>query len=95
MEPGVSVIVLKGEDFARPLASRVEAFAKTYTDRLTVLDAAAFELPGVSQDTRALISPVILAPILERLTVHLAVARNHPLDQRRITRRSPTDGGTA
>lgn len=83
VEKGVSVVVLKGEDHARPLATRVEAFAKTYTDRLTVLDAAAFDLPGVSQDTRALISPVILATILERLTLHLAVARNHPLDQRR------------
>lgn len=83
VEKGVSVILLKGEDHARPLAARVEAFAKNYTDRLTVLDAAGFGLPGVSAETRALISPVILATILERLTVHLAVARNHPLDQRR------------
>lgn len=83
VEPGVSVVVMKGEDHARLLCDRVEAFARRYTDRLTVLDAAAFEMPGISPDTRALISPVVLATILERLTVHLAVARNHPLDQRR------------
>ena len=83
VEAGVSVVVMKGEDHARPLCDRVEAFARRYTDRLTVLDAAAFEMQGISSETRALISPVILATILERLTVHLAVARNHPLDQRR------------
>jgi fructoselysine-6-phosphate deglycase len=83
VENGVSVIVLKGEDHARPLTDRVEAFARRHTDKLTVLDAAAFDLPGMSPETRALISPVILATVLERLTVHLSVARNHPLDQRR------------
>lgn len=83
VENGISVIVLKGEDYARPLADRVEAFARRYTDKLTVLDAASFELPDLSPEARALISPVILATILERLTVHLARARNHPLDQRR------------
>lgn len=89
VENGVSVIVLKGEDFARPLADRVEAFARRHTDRLTVLDTAGFDLPGLSPETRALISPVILASILERLTVHLAQARHHPLDQRRYYKKVP------
>jgi fructoselysine-6-phosphate deglycase len=83
VEPGVSVVVMKGEDHARPLCDRVEAFARRYTGRLTVLDAAASGMPGISAETRALISPVILATILERLTVRLAAARRHPLDQRR------------
>ena len=48
VEPGVSVIVFKGEDEYRPLADRVEAFARSYTDKLTVLDAATPRLPGVS-----------------------------------------------
>ncbi len=87
VEQDVSVMVLKGEDHARPLCTRVEAFARQHTGKVTVLDAAAFGMPGVSQETRALISPVILATILERLTAHLAVARNHPLDQRRYYRK--------
>ena len=87
VEKGVSVMVLKGEDDARPLCDRVEAFARQYTDRLTVLDAAACAMPGVSPETRALISPVILATMLERLTAHLAVARNHPLNMRRYYRK--------
>ena len=69
--------IFKGEDAYRPLTERVEDFARRYTDKVTVLDAAAFEMPGVSQETRALISPVILATILERLSAHLAVKRNH------------------
>lgn len=83
VEQGVSVIILKGEDAYRPLADRVEAFARQVTDKVTVLDAAVFDLPGMSPETRALISPVILAAIVERLMACLAEARNHPLGQRR------------
>lgn len=83
VEKGVSVIVFKGEDACRPLADRVEAFARQYTDKVTVLDTATFAMPGISEQTRALISPVILATILERLSAHLEVKRNHPLTTRR------------
>jgi fructoselysine-6-phosphate deglycase len=83
VEQGVSVVILKGEDAYRPLADRVEAFARQVTEKVTVLDAAAFALPGISPETRALISPVIFATILERLAARLAEKRNHPLTHRR------------
>lgn len=83
VEKGVSVVIFKGEDAYRPLTDRVEKFARDYTDKVTVLDAAAFDMPGVSPETRALVSPVILATILERLSAHLEVKRNHPLTTRR------------
>ena len=83
VEKGVSVILFKGEDALRPLAERIENFAPNYTDRLTVLDTAEFELPGISADTRALISPVLLATVLERISAHLEVLRDHPLTTRR------------
>jgi len=83
VEKGVSVIILKGEDNCRPLAERVERFASQYSGKVTVLDAATFAMPGISPETRALISPVILATILERLSAHLEVKRNHPLTTRR------------
>ena len=83
VEKGVSVVIFKGEDACRPLTGRVESFARQYTDKVTVLDAAGFAMPGVSPETRALISPVILATILERLSAHLEVKRNHPLTTRR------------
>ena len=65
------------------MADRVEAFARRYTDKVTVLDAAVFELPGVSPETRSLVSPVLLATVLERLSAHLEVVRDHPLTTRR------------
>jgi fructoselysine-6-phosphate deglycase len=87
VEQGVSVFVFKGEDASRPLGDRVEAFAKRYTDKVRVLDAANVALPGISPETRSLISPVILATLLERLSAHLEVLRNHPLTTRRYYKR--------
>lgn len=87
VEPGVSLFIFKGEDACRPLADRVENFAKRYTDKVRVLDAASAQLPGVSDKTRKLISPVILATMLERLSAHLEVLRNHPLTTRRYYKR--------
>jgi fructoselysine-6-phosphate deglycase len=87
LEPGVSVVVLKGEDGGRALCERVEAFAQRYTDRLTVLDTAELELPGISPSTRELLSPVLLATVLERVSAHLEVMRDHPLTTRRYYKR--------
>ena len=87
VEPGVSVFLFKGEDASRPLADRVEAFARRYTNRVRVLDAASVPLPGISPEVRALISPIVLATLLERLSLHLATLRNHPLTTRRYYRR--------
>ncbi|CAN7575199.1 SIS domain-containing protein [Rhizobium sp. LjRoot254] len=87
VEKGVSVILFKGEDALRPLADRVENFAPDYTDRLTVLDTSEFPLPGISPEVRGLISPVLLATVLERISAHLEVMRNHPLTTRRYYKR--------
>jgi len=83
VEPGVSVLVLTGEDQTRPLSQRVEQFAPRFTDKVEVLDTADLSLPGVSASTRALISPVLLATVFERLSAHLEVLRDHPLTTRR------------
>jgi fructoselysine-6-phosphate deglycase len=87
VEKGVSVVMLKGEDEGRPLIERVEQFAAEYTDKYWVIDTADFALPGISQRTRSLISPVLLATALERVSAHLEVLRGHPLTTRRYYRR--------
>ena len=87
VEPGVSVLLLKGEDEYRPLADRVEAFARDKTDRLSVFDTATQDLPGISAETRALISPIVASTMLERVSAHLAEKRSHPLTTRRYYRR--------
>lgn len=87
VENGTSVVIFKGEDQWRPLTDRVEAFARQYTDTLTVLDARDFELPGIGPDLRPLISQVLHSAILERLSAHLEHLRNHSLTTRRYYRR--------
>jgi fructoselysine-6-phosphate deglycase len=87
VEDGVSVVVLSGEDATRPLCERVAAFAPQYTDKVTVLDTAELELPGISARVRELVSPVLLATVLERVSAHLEVLRAHPLTTRRYYKR--------
>ena len=52
-----------------------------------MIDAAQVALPGVRATTRELISPVLLAALLERVSAHLEVLRDHPLTTRRYYRR--------
>jgi fructoselysine-6-phosphate deglycase len=83
VEEGVSVIVFSGEDESRPLTERVAQFAPRFTDKVHVFDTKDFDLPGISAETRALISPVLLATAFERISAHLEILRNHPLTTRR------------
>lgn len=83
LESDTSVILVKGEDEQRPLAERVERFAPTVTKKLRVFDTRDFALPGISDRVRALISPIVLAAIFERLSAHLEIVREHPLTTRR------------
>ena len=87
VEDGVSVLVLKGEGPTRSLEQRVEQFAQQYSDKVEVIDAAECPLPGISPATRELISPVLLATVLERVSAHLEVIRDHPLTTRRYYKR--------
>jgi fructoselysine-6-phosphate deglycase len=87
LEPDVSVLVFAGEDAARPLTDRVTAFASTISEKVVTLDAAEFALPGIVPEVRALISPVVIATALERLSAHIEVLRDHPLTTRRYYRK--------
>jgi fructoselysine-6-phosphate deglycase len=87
LDKDVSIILFKGEDALRPLVERVEAFASNYTEKLHVFDVAEFDTPGISASVRALISAVILATLMERVSAHLEVKRNHPLTTRRYYKR--------
>jgi fructoselysine-6-phosphate deglycase len=89
LDKDVSILLFKGEDALRPLMERVEAFAGKVSDKLQVFDTAAFELPGIGARTRALISPILLATVLERVSAYLETKRNHPLSTRRYYKRLP------
>jgi fructoselysine-6-phosphate deglycase len=87
VDADTSVVLLTNEDPTRALVDRVEAFARRYTEHVLVLDPAAFATPGLSATTRALISPVILACVLERVDAYLEHIRQHPLTTRRYYNR--------
>jgi fructoselysine-6-phosphate deglycase len=83
---GVSCLLFQGEDGSAPLVERVERFVHDHSGRATVLDTARIA-SGLSARTRSLISPIILATVLERVSAHLEVIRDHPLTTRRYYRR--------
>ena len=86
VEEGVSCLLFKGEDGSAPLVERVERFVTDYRGRLAVLDTREIA-QGLSGRVRSLISPIILATALERVSAHLEVIRDHPLTTRRYYRR--------
>ena len=87
IEKNVSLILMRGEDDAGALADRVARFAPQYTDHFTTIDTADFVPEGISARLRALLSPAFMATMLERLSAHLEVMRNHPLVTRRYYKR--------
>lgn len=82
-EEGPNLIILKGEDFARPLVERVIDFSKRYTDRMVIIDTKDYPLPGVAEDLRPYFTPMILSAVLARFSDNLAEIRKHPLSIRR------------
>ncbi|MCB0912229.1 MAG: SIS domain-containing protein [Propionibacteriaceae bacterium] len=87
VEKDVAVVLLTGEDASRPLAERVKAFVPGTGGDLFVIDTAEFELAGIGATTRALVSPIVLATVLERLSVHVEALTGHPLTTRRYYKR--------
>jgi len=81
-----SIVIFKGEDLTRTLTDRVEAFARTLTEHILVIDTKDFSLPGLSDPSRSWMSPMVLATALERISAHLEIIRNHPLTSRRYYR---------
>ncbi|UGB33216.1 SIS domain-containing protein [Metabacillus sp. B2-18] len=89
VEQDTSIILLKGEDKSRTLTERVQRFAEHYSKELTVFDTKDYELKGISPELRRLLSPIILATLLERVSCHLEKERNHPLTTRRYYKKVP------
>lgn len=87
LEPGTSVVILKGEGATRSMDERVHRFTSQVTDEVRVLDSADHALPGVGDENRPLLSHVLHAAVLQRVSAHLEVIRDHPLTTRRYYRR--------
>ncbi len=86
LEPGVNCLLLKDEGDLRPLMDRVDTFVHGHTDRVMTIDTADMGLLALPDELRALMGPALLATVLERVSAHLEVMRDHPLTTRRYYR---------
>ena len=87
IERDVPVMLIKGEDKTRALMDRVEKFVNTISACVTVFDTKEYELKGISEEFRWLLSPLVARSSFQRVSVHLEHNRRHPLGIRRYYRR--------
>ncbi|MEH7384514.1 SIS domain-containing protein [Bacillus sp. JJ1521] len=87
VEKDTSVIIFKGEDETRPLAERVERFAKKITNELFIVDTKDYELPGISEEFRKHVAVNVNWVLTGRISVYLERERDHSLDLRRYYRK--------
>ena len=83
----IPVILIKGEDMARPQMERVEKFVNTISAKVSVFDTKKFKLNGISEEFRGMLSPIVMRSAFQRINVHLEHCRRHPLAIRRYYRR--------
>ena len=83
IERDIPVILIKGEDKTRPEMDRVEKFVNTVSAKVTVFDTKKFALPGIDEEFRGILSPIVMRSAFMRLNVHLEHCRRHPIDIRR------------
>ena len=79
-------MLIMGEDASRAMCERVQRFAQRITEHLTVFDTKDYELPGIDEKYRHLLSPIVMTAILDRLSIQLEDKRGHSLDIRRYYR---------
>ena len=69
------------------LDERVKEFAARHTKKLTCFDTKEYALPGISDEFRPLLSPVVMAAVLQRISKNIEVITDHSLDIRRYYRK--------
>ena len=87
LEPGVPVVLFKGEDECRVLDNRVEAFlrsGKTGDEDYLIIDTAEYAIPGLDDDFRVIVSPWILSSLVtDRMAAYYETVTKHNLKYRR------------
>ncbi len=86
VEPGVCVSLAMTEAQTRPLDERVARFCEQYADDFNVFDTRDYDLPGISEEFRWMLSPVVLNAVLSRVSKNFEEIREHSLDIRRYYR---------
>ncbi len=87
IEKDVCVALNMTEGQTRVQDERVKKFLEQYTDNLTVFDTADYELPGISDKFRWMLSPVVINAALSRVSKNFEDIRKHALEIRRYYRK--------
>lgn len=77
------VVIIKGEDESRAVTDRIEKFCNTYSNKVSVYDAKDYELEGIDEEYRAMLSPLVICAALGRINPHMEYATGHSLSFRR------------
>lgn len=72
-----------GEDSTRPMGERVLRFLEQYAGETVVIDGADLELPGVPEEQRGFVAPLVFYTLMFRLAAHYAAVRGYELEGRR------------
>lgn len=87
VEDDVCVFLVKGEGKCRAIDERVERFVKDRSSKFTVIDTKDYELEGIDDKFRWILSPTIASTLLvDRLAFHFEDNTGHSLDIRRYYR---------
>lgn len=86
IEKDVCATLLVTEGKTRNLDLRVKGFLEQYSDKVTVFDCADYEYPGISDEFRGILSPVVMNAVLQRISKNIEVITDHSLDIRRYYR---------
>ncbi|CAN7695921.1 SIS domain-containing protein [Mesorhizobium sp. LjRoot246] len=79
----VPIIQLIGLGPSRVMDERALAFAKKYSQRLTVVDAKELGLASLPETVSEYLAPLVLSPVLRAYADKLSEAKGHPLTVRR------------
>ena len=87
VEKDTPVTVFVGEDGQRTLAERVARFLPRICANYTIIDTKDYELKGISEKYRGLISHLVMHAETQRIDAHLEKISCHPMEIRRYYRR--------
>ncbi|MBK8445910.1 MAG: SIS domain-containing protein [Micropruina sp.] len=82
VDDGVPVILWLAEDASRPMAERAKSFLQTYCAKAHYVDTVGLDLPGVADELRPDLTPLLVGVLASRLAQHYEALRNHDLEQR-------------
>ena len=88
LEEDVCTTLLMTEWVTRPMDERVKRFAASHTGKFNCFDTRDYELEGISSCFHPLLSPVVMAAVLQRISKNMEVITGHSLDIRRYYRKS-------